>query len=47
VATGLRLLSSFGLIEKTYTARGGRRAHYRMPYRDGVERDLDLAEIGG
>ena len=41
---GLRLLSSFGLIEKTDTARGGRRAYYRMPDRDGVERAL--AEIG-
>jgi len=42
---GLRLLSSFGLIEKTDTARGGRRAYYRMPDRDAVEQAL--AEIGG
>lgn len=42
---GLRLLSSSGLIEKTDTARGGRRAYYRMPDREGVEQAL--AEIGG
>jgi hypothetical protein len=41
---GLRLLSSFGLIEKTDTARGGRRAYYRMPDRESVERALD--EVG-
>lgn len=41
---GLRLLSRFGLIEKTDTARGGR-AYYRMPDRDGVEQSL--AKTGG
>lgn len=40
---GLRRLSAFGLIEKTGTARGGRRAYYRMPDRAGVEQAL--AEI--
>jgi len=38
---GLRLLSSWGLIEKTDTARGGRRAYYRMPDRPSVECALD------
>jgi hypothetical protein len=40
---GLRRLSASGLIEKTGTARGGRRAYYRMPDRAGVEQAL--AEI--
>lgn len=40
---GLRRLSAFGLIEKTGTARGGRRAYYQMPDRAGVEQAL--AEI--
>ena len=38
---GLRLLSSLGLIEKTDTARGGRRAYYRTPDREAVERALE------
>ena len=38
---GLRLLSSLGLLEKTDTARGGRRAYYRMPDREAVERALE------
>lgn len=37
---GLRRLAAFGLIEKTDTARGGRRAYYRMPDRLGVEQAL-------
>lgn len=41
---GLRRLSAFGLIHKTDTARGGRRAYYRMPDRLGVE--LALAKLG-
>lgn len=40
---GLRRLSAAGLIEKTGTARGGRRAYYRMPDRAAVEQAL--AEI--
>ena len=41
---GLRLLSSWGLLEKTDVARGGRRAYYRMLDREGIERALE--EIG-
>lgn len=37
---GLRRLSAFGLIEKTDTSRGGRRAYYRMPDRPAVEQVL-------
>lgn len=38
---GLRLLVSYGLIEKSgESTRGGRRAYYRMPDRIGVERAL-------
>ncbi len=37
---GLRRLSAFGLLVKTDTARGGRRAYYRMPDRLGVEQAL-------
>lgn len=40
---GLRRLSAYGIIEKTDTARGGRRAYYRMPDREAVEEAL--AEI--
>lgn len=40
---GLRRLSAYGLIEKTDTSRGGRRAYYRMPDREAVEQAL--AEI--
>lgn len=40
---GLRRLSAYGLIEKVDTARGGRRAYYRMPDRETVEEAL--AEI--
>ena len=38
---GLRLLVGYGLIEKSGpSTRGGRRAYYRMPDREGVERAL-------
>ncbi len=37
---GLRRLSASGVIVKTGTARGGRRAYYRMPDRAGVEQAL-------
>lgn len=37
---GLRRIASFGLIVKTDTARGGRRAYYRMPDREGIEATL-------
>ena len=38
---GLRLLASYGLIEKVgESTRGGRRAYYRMPDPDGVEQAL-------
>lgn len=37
----LRLLTTYGLIEKSgESTRGGRRAYYRMPDREGVEREL-------
>jgi hypothetical protein len=41
---GLRRLSAFGLIEKTGITRGGRRAYYRMPDREEVERALTAIE---
>jgi hypothetical protein len=38
----LRILASYGLIEKSGSStRGGRRAYYRMPDRAGVEKALD------
>lgn len=38
----LRLLTTYGLIEKSGdSTRGGRRAYYRMPDREGVERALE------
>ena len=38
---GLRLLAGYGLIEKaSESTRGGRRAYYRMPDREGIERAL-------
>lgn len=38
---GLRRLVSYGLLEKVgESTRGGRRAYYRMPDREGVERAL-------
>ena len=46
---GLRLLASYGLIEKSgESTRGGRRAYYRMPDRAGVEQALEqLDHLGG
>lgn len=43
---GLRRLSAYGLIKKTDSARGGRRAYYRMPDREGVERALEELSSG-
>jgi len=38
---GLRRLVAYGLLEKSgESTRGGRRAYYRMPDRDGVQRAL-------
>jgi hypothetical protein len=42
---GLRLLSSYGLIQKTDSADGGRRAYYRMPNRESVEQALADLEL--
>ena len=44
---GLRLLSSYGLIEKTDSADGGRRAYYGMPNRESVEQALADLELLG
>jgi len=42
---GLRMLAAEGLLQKVgESTRGGRRAYYRMPDREGVERAL--AEFG-
>jgi hypothetical protein len=39
---GLRRLVAYGLLEKVgESTRGGRRAYYRMPDRQGVERALE------
>jgi hypothetical protein len=39
----LRILASYGLIEKSgVSTRGGRRAYYRMPARTEVERVLEI-----
>lgn len=38
---GLRMFVAYGLLEKCGSStRGGRRAYYRMPDREGVERAL-------
>lgn len=38
----LRILVSYGLLEKSGpSTRGGRRAYYRMPNREGIERALE------
>lgn len=43
---GLRRLVAYGLLEKAgESTRGGSRAYYRMPDREGVERAL--AKVGG
>lgn len=36
----LRTLVKYGILEKTDTSRGGRRAYYIMPDRDGVGKAL-------
>ena len=36
----LRTLTSYGILKRTDTARGGRRAYYIMPDPDGVEKAL-------
>ena len=36
----LRTLAKCGIIEKAGTARGGKRAYYRMPDREGVGKAL-------
>ena len=36
----LRMLASYGILEKVDTARGGRRAYYRMPNREEVGQAL-------
>jgi hypothetical protein len=41
---GLRVLQAYGLIERVGSARGGRRAYYKMPYREAIEQAL--ADIG-
>jgi hypothetical protein len=45
---GLRLLVGYGVLEKSGpSTRGGRRAYYRMPDREGVEQALrQLEQIG-
>ena len=43
----LRILASRGILEKVGTARGGRRAYYRMLDRSAVRRALgELGELG-
>lgn len=37
---GLRTLAAFGILKRTVTSRGGRRAYYIMPDPDGVQRAL-------
>ena len=37
---GLRTLAAFGILKRTVTSRGGRRAYYIMPNPDGVQRAL-------
>ena len=36
----LRILGRYGILEKVDVSRGGRRAYYRMPDREGVEKAL-------
>lgn len=36
----LRTLAQYGILEKVDISRGGRRAYYRMPDREGVEKAL-------
>ncbi len=45
---GLRTLRAAGILEKAgESTRGGNRAYYRMPDRDGVRRALDELESLG
>lgn len=45
---GLRLLVAYGLLVKSGdSTRGGRRAYYRMPNREGVEGALLELTVGG
>ena len=37
---GLRTLVSYGILQKTASSRGGRRAYYIMPDIEGVEKAL-------
>ncbi len=37
---GLRTLVKYGILKRTRTSRGGRRAYYIMPDPEGVERAL-------
>lgn len=41
---GLRTLVAYGILERTKTSRGGRRAYYIMPDLEGVKKALQ--EIG-
>ena len=41
----LRPLSLRGILVKTDTSRGGKRAYYRMPERDGVEKALSELSV--
>ena len=43
----LRPLARAGILEKTDTSRGGRRAYYRMPDTEGVRRALSDLGVGG
>jgi hypothetical protein len=40
----LRTLARYGILEKVDTSRGGKRAYYRMPDREGVEKAMQ--ELG-
>jgi hypothetical protein len=41
---GLRILTSYGILERTETNRGGRRAYYIMPDPEGVKKALGELE---
>lgn len=43
----LRTLASRGVLQKVATSRGGRRAYYSMPDRDGVKKALDELKNSG
>lgn len=42
----LKPLVTYGILEKTESSRGGRRAYYAMPDRDGVRRALADLRVG-